>query len=254
MDQDSKPFLDALPGREGNPPGAKLSSDEGVRNDMSSLAINGPYPSGAGVSTSGALHYADAAKAESMTDAEIMLQVKSGDDSAFNYLIEKYRRAIISFMYRMVHNSAVAEELCAGSLPARVSLARKLHRRCEVHHVAVSHRDQPGGQPRARYQARTSGDEEEPGRARRRYGARAWTWPTAGSTWSSSCFAASGMIAIRKQVESLPERQRMAVLMHKYQNMDYKQIAEVLHLSESATKSLLFRAYETLRDKLKDFV
>jgi RNA polymerase sigma-70 factor (ECF subfamily) len=46
----------------------------------------------------------------------------------------------------------------------------------------------------------------------------------------------------------------MAVLMHKYQNMDYKQIAEVLHLSESATKSLLFRAYETLREKLKDFV
>jgi len=62
------------------------------------------------------------------------------------------------------------------------------------------------------------------------------------------------LMAIRKQVEALPERQRLAVLMHKYQNMDYKQIADVLHLSESATKSLLFRAYETLREKLKDFV
>jgi RNA polymerase sigma-70 factor (ECF subfamily) len=61
-------------------------------------------------------------------------------------------------------------------------------------------------------------------------------------------------MAIRKHVEALPERQRLAVLMHKYQNMDYKQIADVLHLSESATKSLLFRAYETLREKLKDFV
>jgi len=60
--------------------------------------------------------------------------------------------------------------------------------------------------------------------------------------------------AIRQQIESLPERQRMAVLMHKYQNMDYKQIAEVLHLSESATKSLLFRAYESLREKLKAFI
>jgi RNA polymerase sigma-70 factor (ECF subfamily) len=55
-------------------------------------------------------------------------------------------------------------------------------------------------------------------------------------------------------VQELPERQRVAVLMHKYQNMDYRQIAEVLHLSESATKSLLFRAYETLREKLKAFV
>jgi RNA polymerase sigma-70 factor (ECF subfamily) len=60
--------------------------------------------------------------------------------------------------------------------------------------------------------------------------------------------------AIRTQVMSLPERQRSAVLMHKYQEMDYKQIGEVLRLSESATKSLLFRAYQELREKLKDFV
>jgi RNA polymerase sigma-70 factor (ECF subfamily) len=62
------------------------------------------------------------------------------------------------------------------------------------------------------------------------------------------------LAAIRSQVQALPERQRLAVMMHKYQGMDYRQIAEVLHLSESATKSLLFRAYESLREKLKDFV
>ena len=62
------------------------------------------------------------------------------------------------------------------------------------------------------------------------------------------------MAAIRRHVMALPERQRMAVLMHKYQGMDYRQIGEVLKLSESATKSLLFRAYQTLREKLKDFV
>jgi RNA polymerase sigma-70 factor (ECF subfamily) len=62
------------------------------------------------------------------------------------------------------------------------------------------------------------------------------------------------MEAIRKHVQALPERQREAVIMHKYQGMDYRQIADVLKISESATKSLLFRAYETLRDRLKDFV
>ena len=62
------------------------------------------------------------------------------------------------------------------------------------------------------------------------------------------------LAAIRREVEALPERQRAAVLMHKYQNMDYKQIAAVLKLSESATKSLLFRAYETLRETLKKFI
>jgi len=53
---------------------------------------------------------------------------------------------------------------------------------------------------------------------------------------------------------ALPEKQRAAVLMHKYQGMDYREIAEVLKLSESATKSLLFRAYEALRERLKEFV
>jgi RNA polymerase sigma-70 factor (ECF subfamily) len=62
------------------------------------------------------------------------------------------------------------------------------------------------------------------------------------------------MKAIRECVMALPERQQTAVLMHKYEGMDYKQIGEVLKLSESATKSLLFRAYQTLREKLKGFV
>ena len=62
------------------------------------------------------------------------------------------------------------------------------------------------------------------------------------------------MTAIRNRVYSLPERQKVAVIMHKYQQMDYRQIADILKLSESATKSLLFRAYETLRTQLKEFV
>ena len=59
---------------------------------------------------------------------------------------------------------------------------------------------------------------------------------------------------IRQKVQGLPDRQRMAVIMHKYQQMDYREIADVMKLSESATKSLLFRAYETLREQLKEFV
>jgi len=43
------------------------------------------------------------------------------------------------------------------------------------------------------------------------------------------------MVAIRTHIMALPERQRMAVLMHKYQGMDYRQIGDVLKLSESAT-------------------
>jgi RNA polymerase sigma-70 factor (ECF subfamily) len=55
---------------------------------------------------------------------------------------------------------------------------------------------------------------------------------------------------VRCAVAALPEKQRAAVLMHKYREMDYSQIARALNCSESAVKSLLFRAYETLRARL----
>ena len=51
-------------------------------------------------------------------------------------------------------------------------------------------------------------------------------------------------------VANAPAKQRAAVLMHKYEEMEYSQIAAVLSCSESAVKSLLFRAYESLRARL----
>jgi RNA polymerase sigma-70 factor (ECF subfamily) len=59
---------------------------------------------------------------------------------------------------------------------------------------------------------------------------------------------------IMKAIHALPEKQRAAVLLHKFQEMDYDEIARVLECSESALKSLLFRAYETLRVELAPFV
>ena len=51
----------------------------------------------------------------------------------------------------------------------------------------------------------------------------------------------------------MPAKQRAAVLMHKYEEMDYKQIGGVLECSESAVKSLLFRAYQKLRASLSQY-
>ena len=58
------------------------------------------------------------------------------------------------------------------------------------------------------------------------------------------------MDEVRQAIRTLPEKQRAAVLMHKYEEMEYSQIAKVLNCSESAVKSLLFRAYEALRARL----
>ena len=59
---------------------------------------------------------------------------------------------------------------------------------------------------------------------------------------------------VRSAIETLPEKQRAAVLMHKYEELDYGQISKALGCSESALKSLLFRAYETLRGRLAHLV
>jgi RNA polymerase sigma-70 factor (ECF subfamily) len=59
---------------------------------------------------------------------------------------------------------------------------------------------------------------------------------------------------IRRAIAALPEKQRVAVLLHKYEEMDYGEIAKILECSESALKSLLFRAYETLRVQLAPLV
>ena len=58
------------------------------------------------------------------------------------------------------------------------------------------------------------------------------------------------LVEVRQAIEALPSKQRAAVLMHKYEEMEYSEIASVLRCSESAVKSLLFRAYEHLRSRL----
>jgi RNA polymerase sigma-70 factor (ECF subfamily) len=188
-----------------------------------------------------------------LTDAEIMLRVREGDDQGFNYLIEKYRKPIIHFMFRMVHNQAVAEEL-AQEVFLRVYRSRQTYR-AEARfttwlyriatNLGVNHaRDTK--HERAAQNVYLDQPDPETG-----------TTPDladATPTAEQDLVRDERMRAIRQHVMALPERQRMAVLMHKYQGMDYKQIGEILKLSESATKSLLFRAYQTLRERLKEFV
>jgi len=193
------------------------------------------------------------AGAESYTDAEVMLRVKAGDESAFNFLVQKYRRPLVSFMYRMARNTAAAEDL-AQEVFLRVYRSRQTYEASAkfttwlyriATNLAVNHaRDTRKERP----EVMVSLDEpdEETGT----------TLDVADGTITAeeALVRRERMAAIRSKVEALPERQKVAVLMHKYQQMDYKQIADVLKLSESATKSLLFRAYETLREQLKEFV
>jgi len=190
---------------------------------------------------------------DAASDAQIMLRVKAGDQAAFEYLVQKYRRPMVSFMYRMARNTAAAEDL-AQEVFLRVYRSREGYEASAkfttwlyriATNLAVNHaRDTRHERP----EVTVSLDEpdEESGTT--------IELPDGGLNAEQMMVRRERMLAIRRKVEALPELQRLAVIMHKYQQMDYKQIAEVLKKSESATKSLLFRAYETLREQLKEYL
>jgi len=228
---------------------AQPEGEDGVIDDMATLAIN---PRLLANLEAAETHHA-AGDFGQMDDATIMLELRTGNMAGFDYLIQKYRKPIIHFMYRMVRNQAVAEEL-AQEVFLRVYRSRETYR-AEARFSTWLYRIATNlgvNYARDTRHERAAADvyldevDSETG-----------TTPDVADATpgvETILLREERLNAIREHVMALPERQRMAVLMHKYEGMDYKQIGEVLKLSESATKSLLFRAYQTLRDKLKDFI
>jgi RNA polymerase sigma-70 factor, ECF subfamily len=231
----------------------QLSDRSRVQSSVSTAAMDGSVLMASLASRPGAGLQPALAGAEGYTDAEVMLRVKAGDEEAFNFLVQKYRRPLVSFMYRMARNAAAAEDL-AQEVFLRVYRSRQTYQASAkfttwlyriATNLAVNHaRDTRKERP----EVTVSLDEpdEETGTT--------MDVSDSAMTAEQNLVRQERMAAIRSKVEALPERQRLAVVMHKYQQMDYKQIADVLKLSESATKSLLFRAYETLREQLKEFL
>ena len=223
--------------------------EDGVMEDMATLAVNPGVLEGVLPATAaqGSAHFHE------LEDSAIMLELRAGNMAGFDYLIQKYRKPIINFMYRMAHNQAVAEEL-AQEVFLRVFRSRETYRAearfsTWLYRIATNLGVNYARDTRHERAASTvylDQADSETG-----------TTPDVADLAPSAeayMIRQERLNAIRQHVLALPERQRMAVLMHKYEGMDYKQIGDVLKLSESATKSLLFRAYQTLREKLKEFV
>ncbi len=229
----------------------QLSPPDGVESSVSTAALD-PAMLLAATPSSSAV-FSTGSGPDGQTDADVMLRVKAGDQSAFDYLVHKYRRPMVSFMYRMARNSAAAEDL-AQEVFLRVYRSRETYEPSAkfttwlyriATNLAVNHaRDTRHERPEV--QVSLDEPDEDTGTT--------LELPDAGMNAEQMMVRRERMMAIRQKVEALPEQQKLAVIMHKYQQMDYKQIADVLKKSESATKSLLFRAYETLREQLKEFI
>ena len=181
------------------------------------------------------------------SDVQLMLDVKAGDELSFELLLKKYRTPLVNFLYRMVKDQAAAEDL-AQEVFFRIYRARKEYSpsakfttwlfRIATNLALNAIRD--GRYRQMQISIDTPRDEDEPVIEIAARETRA----------DDRLIERERNDMIRGAILALPEKQRAAVILHKYQDMDYAQIGKILGCSESALKSLLFRAYETLRVQL----
>ena len=182
-------------------------------------------------------------------DLELMLRVRRGDAESFEVLLGRYRGPLVSFFVRMVRDHGLAEDLAQEAF-LRVYQARHRYQpearfttwlyRIATNLALNAIRDRKPMVPHG-------GIEFEDGEGESETARLADERPTAEQQMMESDRAR----LIREAVEDLPEKQCAAVVLHKYQNVDYRQISKILGVSESAVKSLLFRAYESLRARLE---
>ena len=179
-------------------------------------------------------------------DSDLMLRVKDGEIECFEFLLERHRTPLVHFLYRMVHNHGVAEEL-AQEVFLRVYCSRASYKPSAkfttwLYRIATNLalnwlRDKRHERMQESLDAVTL------------LGFRRQMADRTPSV-HSSLLKRENMEEIQQAITSLPDRQRAAVLMHKYDELDYWQIAEAMGCSMTTVKALLFRAYTTLRTRL----
>src|SRR5580704_606299 len=190
------------------------------------------------------------------TDVQLMLDVKAGDEASFELLLQRYRSPLVNFLYRMVRNREEAEDL-AQEVFLRVYRAREDYVpsakfttwlfRIATNLALNSVRDNRYQKLEVSMDAPVTVDSEDGDE-------RPMDVPEKHPNIEQYLVEDARKKMIRHAIDKLPEKQRAAVLLHKYEELDYADISKILSCSESALKSLLFRAYESLRVELAPLV
>jgi RNA polymerase sigma-70 factor (ECF subfamily) len=191
--------------------------------------------------------------AEHDPDAALMLRVKQGDTEAFAQLVDKYKQPVMNVVYRMLRDATEAEDVAQNVFVQvyksadRYKIAAKFSTwlftitrnlclneiRRRSRHPAVSmdapHPEHPD-QPLSQF-------EDKKG-------------------FSPPDHLLHGELEqkIEEALDALPENQRAGLLLCRQNELSYEDIAKVLGCSLSATKSLIHRGRETLKEKLKPYL
>lgn len=186
---------------------------------------------------------------EDAIDVALMLRVKNGEHDAFQELVERHQDMIVGTVSKMLCNSSDSQDI-AQQVFIRVWKSAKHYKpkaKFTTYLFTIT-RNLVFNESKKRSRRKTHSLEEREDEHFHQV-ADSPTKSPAAETLQSELQA-----AVDNAINSLPEKQRMAVILRRYENMPYEQIAEVLNLSVSAVKSQLFRARAELRTLLQSYL
>ena len=187
-------------------------------------------------------------------DIRLMLRVRDDDDAAFAELVERFQHRLVAVMHHLVGSMHEAEDL-AQEVFLRVYRIRKKYRPKAkfstwlftiANNLALNSLRDRKRRPVLPLEVHESGP----------LGPR----PFENSSRDLSETPSAGLRhkelaeVIRLALDGLNERQRMAIVLNKFEDMNYAEIAEVMGLSTKAVKSLLSRARTRLREALQGYI
>jgi RNA polymerase sigma-70 factor (ECF subfamily) len=187
-------------------------------------------------------------------DVQLMLRVSTGDDSAFEELVLRYQDRLVGFFFHLFHDRPIAEDMAQETF-LRIFRSRERYEptaRFSTWLFRIAHNlasNQKRGSNRLREISLASNSDAHN------------LQPNEKNLAEKSALMPSRQLdslemrdVVRMAIEELSERQRTAVILHKFEEMSYEEIGEVMGLGTVAVKSLLSRARIRLKEVLERFI
>ena len=186
-------------------------------------------------------------------DAALMLRVRKGEQDAFAQLVDKYKQPIMNLAYRMLHDPTEAEDMAQNVFVQVYKSAHRYEAASKfstwlftiARNLCLNEIRRRSRHPADSLDAPHPEQEDQP-----------WQQYEDKKAVPPPESLLHGELAgkIEEALAELPENQRTAILLCRQDELSYEDIAKVLGCSLSATKSLIHRGRETLKEKLKPYL
>ena len=187
--------------------------------------------------------------AENEQDVDLMLRVGTGDEEAFELLIERHQKSVIGTVAKMLGNSSDAEDIAQQVFIRLWKCAPRYKPTAKfTTFMFTIARNLVFNESRRRSRKREYSMDE------REEDFHLQTPDTQNASPDQGMLQAELQQSVDRAIAALPEKQRLAVILRRYEGMPYDEIGRVLDLSIPAVKSQLFRARNTLRDSLQSYL